>query len=100
MKNSVTRDYLGKAVSKMRLSSEYIKPEITSQKLVASSDPIDDITEFSGAARLKLGISPAGIFLDRPDLKKDLPTMPRSATISTVPSWSKLILRNNPNIGR
>jgi len=71
----------------------FINPEIILQKLVASSDPIDDITAFSGAARLKLGISPSGIFLDRPDLRKDLPTMPRSATFSTGRSLSTLTLR-------
>lgn len=67
LKNSVTRDYMGKA------------------KLVASSDPNDAVTTFSGAARLKAGISPAGLFLDRPDLDPTSPNgLLRSATVPPV----------------
>jgi len=73
LKNSVTRDYMGKA------------------KLVASSDPNDDGTAFSGAVRLKQGISPAGLFLDRPDLLDTNPSanLLRSATVPPVVSPSK-----------
>lgn len=68
LKNSVTRDYMGKA------------------KLVASSDPNDGVTTFSGAARLKAGISPAGLFLDRPDLDSASPNnnLLQGATVPPV----------------
>ncbi|KAF8160854.1 NADPH oxidase regulator NoxR [Crassisporium funariophilum] len=68
LKNSVTRDYMGKAI------------------LVASSDYNDTATSFSGAARLKMGISPAGLYLDRPDLlNSDTSTnLLRSATVPPV----------------
>ncbi|KAJ8473222.1 hypothetical protein ONZ45_g16375 [Pleurotus djamor] len=49
LKNSVAKDYMGKA------------------KLVAASDPGDAYTEFSGIARLKQGISPSNVFLDTPE---------------------------------
>jgi hypothetical protein len=57
LKNAGTKDYMGKA------------------KLVAASDPNDIYTEFSGAARMRDGISPAGIYLD-----PDAATLSRSAT--------------------
>jgi len=68
LKNSVTRDYMGKA------------------KLVASSDSNDTVTSFSGAARLKMGISPAGLYLDRPDLLDSgtSTNLLRSATVPPV----------------
>ncbi|KAF8813751.1 NADPH oxidase regulator NoxR [Phlegmacium glaucopus] len=68
LKNSVARDYMGKA------------------KLVASSDPNDDGTAFSGATRLKKGMSPAGLLLDRPDLLDTNPStnLLRSATVPPV----------------
>ncbi|KAF8639564.1 hypothetical protein AX17_001466 [Amanita inopinata Kibby_2008] len=50
LKNAVTKDYLGKA------------------RLVAASDPSDIYTEFTGIARLKQGISPTNIYVDRPDI--------------------------------
>jgi len=70
LKNSVTRDYMGKA------------------KLVASSDPNDEDTSFSGAARLKQGISPAGLFVDCPDPLENIPStnLLRSATVPPVMS--------------
>jgi len=49
LKNSVTKDYMGKA------------------RLVAASDPGDTFTTFTGSTRLKQGISPSGVFVDRPD---------------------------------
>jgi len=75
LKNSVTRDYMGKA------------------KLVATSDPNDDGTAFSGAARLKQGISPAGLYIDRPDVLDVNPSanLIRSATVPPVTSPSESI---------
>ncbi|KAG6866212.1 hypothetical protein C0991_007237 [Blastosporella zonata] len=49
LKNAVTKDYMGKA------------------KLVAASDPEDTYTTFTGSTRLKQGISPSGVYVDRPD---------------------------------
>jgi hypothetical protein len=69
LKNSVTKDYLGKAI------------------LVAATDPTDNTTEFSGAARLKQGISPAGIFLGPP--KKDDALSPRSFAVSPSSATGK-----------
>jgi neutrophil cytosolic factor 2 len=62
LKNTVTKDYLGKA------------------KLVAASDPGDAFTTFTGSTRLKQGISPTGIYVDRPDLSSAPATLSRSAT--------------------
>jgi len=67
LKNSVTRDYMGKA------------------KLVASSDPNDEETSFSGAARLKLGISPTGLFLPDP-LETNVSTNLLRSTVPPVTS--------------
>jgi hypothetical protein len=68
LKNSTQRDYMGKA------------------KLVATSDASDAVTTFSGVARLKQGITPAGLKLDRPDLLDTAPTsnLLRSATVPPV----------------
>ncbi|RXW15133.1 hypothetical protein EST38_g10721 [Candolleomyces aberdarensis] len=63
LKNAVQKDYMGKA------------------RLIASSDPNDKITDFTGSARLKMGITPTGIFIDRPDLDSPTPTVVRSATV-------------------
>ncbi|KAJ2916301.1 hypothetical protein MD484_g4120, partial [Candolleomyces efflorescens] len=63
LKNAVQKDYMGKA------------------RLIASSDPNDNITDFTGSARLKMGITPTGIFIDRPDLDNTSPTVVRSATV-------------------
>ncbi|KAK2464292.1 hypothetical protein APHAL10511_003749 [Amanita phalloides] len=65
LKNAMTKDYLGKA------------------KLVAASDPIDVYTEFSGVTRLKQGISPGGIFIDRPDINPVPVSLARSTTTAT-----------------
>lgn len=62
LKNVVTKDYLGKA------------------KLVAASDPSDIYTEFSGAARLRDGITPTGIYLE------DSNPLSRSATVPSANS--------------
>jgi len=73
LKNSVTRDYMGKA------------------KLVASSDPNDEETSFSGAARLKLGISPAGLFVNSdPSDNNPSTNLLRSATVGPVMSPNSL----------
>ncbi|KJA20777.1 hypothetical protein HYPSUDRAFT_42870 [Hypholoma sublateritium FD-334 SS-4] len=66
IKNSVTRDYMGKA------------------KLVASSDVSDVSTAFSGVTLLSKGISPAGVFLDRPDIDNPSNGLLRSATVPPV----------------
>ncbi|PPQ62939.1 hypothetical protein CVT24_006179 [Panaeolus cyanescens] len=68
LKNSTQRDYMGKA------------------KLVATSDASDAITTFSGVSRLKQGMTPAGLKLDRPDLLDTAPTsnLLRSATVPPV----------------
>ncbi|TRM69182.1 PB1 domain-containing protein [Schizophyllum amplum] len=47
LKNAATKDYMGKA------------------RLVAASDANDITTEFTGAYRLKKGVSPGGIFINR-----------------------------------
>lgn len=61
LKNSITKDYMGKA------------------KLVAASDLMDSYTTFSGSTRLKQGITPTGVFIDRPPTS-DPPSLSRSAT--------------------
>ncbi|KIK09857.1 hypothetical protein K443DRAFT_671168 [Laccaria amethystina LaAM-08-1] len=71
LKNSMQKDYMGKA------------------KLVAASDPNDIFTTFSGSTRLKQGISPSGVFIDRPDTESAVsPSVTRSASVppSTAPS--------------
>lgn len=69
IKNAVQKDYMGKA------------------KLVASSDPNDKITTFTGSARLKMGISPGGLYLDRPDPESAGAAIARSATVpGSLPS--------------
>jgi len=68
LKNAVTKDYMGKA------------------KLVAASDPGDIYTEFSGVARLKQGISPSGVYLDRPEVNPTnlgrSPTAPAASPVT------------------
>jgi neutrophil cytosolic factor 2 len=83
LKNSVTRDYMGKA------------------KLVASSDPNDEETSFSGAARLKLGISPAGLFID-PDPLDNIssPNLLRSATVAPVMSPRQIDMPRSAGVER
>ncbi|TFK44440.1 NADPH oxidase regulator NoxR [Crucibulum laeve] len=74
LKNAVTKDYMGKA------------------KLVAASDPNDSFTTFTGVTRLKQGISPSGVFVDRPDLDSaPSPTVARSATVPPVMPSAKPI---------
>lgn len=63
LKNSVTKDYMGKAI------------------LVAAADSTDAFTTFTGSTRLKQGISPSGVYVERPD---DSP-LTRSATSATLP---------------
>jgi len=64
VKNTKTKDYLGKA------------------KLVAAEDPRDAYTDFSGAARLKQGLAPSGAFIDKgPVVIDDMPSqLSRSLT--------------------
>ncbi len=54
------------------------------QKLVASSDISDVSTAFSGVTLLSKGISPAGVFLDRPDVDNPSNGLLRSATVPPV----------------
>jgi len=62
LKNSQTKDYMGKA------------------KLVAAAESYDAFTTFSGATRLKQGITPTNVYMDKPDT--DLgPILARSATV-------------------
>jgi hypothetical protein len=68
LKNAVQRDYMGKA------------------KLVASSDTSDVVTTFTGVARLKAGISPSGLYLDRPDLLESEAANSNLLRSATVPS--------------
>ncbi|RDB24740.1 Neutrophil cytosol factor 2 [Hypsizygus marmoreus] len=71
LKNSVTKDYMGKA------------------KLVAASDPGDAFTEFTGVTRLKQGISPSGVYIERPDFDTAVAqNLSRSAT-APAPSPSR-----------
>ncbi|KAF8893874.1 NADPH oxidase regulator NoxR [Infundibulicybe gibba] len=65
LQNSTTKDYMGKAI------------------LVAASDPGDVYTTFSGSTRLKQGISPAGVYLDRPSADSAV-TLERSVTAPAV----------------
>jgi len=72
LKNSVTKDYMGKA------------------KLVAASDPGDTFTTFTGSTRLKQGISPSGVYVERPDFQTAVAqNLSRSAT-APVPSPSRV----------
>lgn len=59
LKNSKTKDYMGKA------------------KLVAASDKDDAFTTFTGVTRLKSGISPSNTFVKNPD---EAPSLSRSVT--------------------
>lgn len=60
LKGSVTKDYLGKAI------------------LIAATDSTDAFTTFTGSTRLQQGISPSGVYIDRPDFESSLS---RSATV-------------------
>jgi len=68
LKNASQKDYMGKA------------------KLVAASDPGDAFTEFTGVTRLKQGISPAGVYVDKPLADGASPNLSRSATTPSLPS--------------
>jgi len=60
LKNSVAKDYMGKA------------------KLIAAADSSDAFTTFTGSTRLQQGISPSGVFVDRQEGESPLS---RSATV-------------------
>jgi neutrophil factor 2 len=61
LKNSVAKDYMGKAV------------------LIAAADSADAFTTFTGSTRLQQGISPSGVYVDRtPEFDSPLS---RSATV-------------------
>lgn len=50
------------------------------QRLIASSDPNDRLTDFAGSTRLKMGITPSGVYVDRP-IEETSATVTRSATV-------------------
>ncbi|KAH6914261.1 NADPH oxidase regulator NoxR [Coprinopsis sp. MPI-PUGE-AT-0042] len=54
----------------------YMAPPV----LIASADPRDKGTGFTGAERLKLGVTPAGVFIERPDISAGT-SVARSATV-------------------
>jgi hypothetical protein len=82
LKNSMPKDYMGKA------------------RLVAASDSMDSYTTFSGATRLKAGITPTGIFIDRPPTDPS-PALNRSATAPATSSKSDTSeLRSPGGLGR
>jgi len=70
-------------------------------KLVASSDPNDEETSFSGAARLKLGISPTGLFID-PDALDNISSsnLLRSATVAPVMSSRQFDMPRSAGVER
>jgi len=68
LKNASQKDYMGKA------------------KLVAASDPGDAFTEFTGVTRLKQGISPAGVYVEKPLADGSSSNLNRSATTPSLPS--------------
>lgn len=70
MKNAKTKDYMGKA------------------KLVAASDLDDAFTSFTGATRLKSGITPSNTFISRPD-----ELGPSLSRANTTPVPSKLSIQ-------
>ncbi|KAH7915068.1 hypothetical protein BJ138DRAFT_1142564 [Hygrophoropsis aurantiaca] len=84
LKNSKSKDYLGKA------------------KLVAASDSNDITTEFSGVARLKQGATPQGTFIDTdvaPALNRSATTpAPRSSPIDPLPKPPNALGRSQTTI--
>ena len=89
------KDYLGKAVNYPMPVYKVCSLTMSLQKLVAASDPNDVFTTFSGSTRLKQGISPSGVFIDRPGTESDVsPTVTRSASVppSAAPSRKSKII--------
>lgn len=80
LKNSMTKDYMGKA------------------KLVAASDPSDTFTTFTGSTRLKQGITPTGVYIDRPDLDTVTANLSRSLTAPAASSTPNV--EGNPRLSR
>ncbi|TFK75475.1 NADPH oxidase regulator NoxR [Pluteus cervinus] len=78
LKNATQKDYMGKA------------------KLIAASDAGDAYTEFTGVTRLKQGISPANVFVERPG---DAGNLSRSATAPS-PASKPLDDSRAPALGR
>jgi tetratricopeptide (TPR) repeat protein len=75
LKNSTQKDYMGKA------------------KLVAASDPNDVFTTFTGSTRLKQGISPSGVYIDRPDTESAVsPSVTRSASVPPSAASSRQLV--------
>jgi hypothetical protein len=65
---------------------------------VAASDPNDTFTTFTGSTRLKQGISPTGVYIDRPDFDAAVASnLSRSITApvaSSSPSQSESFYLN------
>jgi len=96
MKNAVTKDYMGKAVCFLKYTNNAIpyRSAFLIQKLVAASDPGDAFTEFTGVTRLKQGISPTGVYIDRPTIDTNLRSAtspasadPRTSPVMWIPLW-------------
>ncbi|KAH9988051.1 hypothetical protein BJV77DRAFT_1061500 [Russula vinacea] len=64
LRNAKTRDFLGKA------------------KLVATENPNEAYTAFTGVTRLKQGVSPQNVYLDRD--REDEPSLSRAATLNRL----------------
>jgi neutrophil cytosolic factor 2 len=63
---------------------------------VAASDPSDTFTTFTGSTRLKQGISPTGVYIDRPDFDTAVAAnLSRSLTVpATSPTPSRCQLQS------
>jgi hypothetical protein len=86
LRNAQAKDYLGKAVSLFIILVFHEGNQLYGQKLVAASDGFDAYTDFSGAARLKKGISPKGLYLDPPGTQPGLTrsnTTPQPCTFTS-----------------
>lgn len=79
LKNSKTKDYMGKA------------------RLVAASDADDQFTTFTGSTRLKSGLSPSNTFVRRPD--KDMDSGPGLNRSLTAPA-ARNDARGGADLGR
>lgn len=90
MRNTRQKDYLGKAVS--RGTSPFpprplLIPVISVQKLVAAADVSEAYTSFTGATRLKQGITPKGTFVSESEDKSPDPNFQLNRSM-TVPAPS------------
>lgn len=81
LKNSMTKDYMGKA------------------KLVAASEATDTYTTFSGSTRLKQGITPTGVFIDTPSNADAGAGLSRSATAPPTSNSKSNDGQSRPAVG-